>query len=436
MKVNNESQSQWDGEPPLVEAYQPDPGARSEWRGLLRREGKNLIRDEENVRLVLANDPELIKLVRYNEFSGEMQLCRPIPDMEANAPHDTPRRWQDSDTVGLTSYIQRTTMSKVSRDRVDAALGYFARSYGAYHPLRDYLEGLTWDGKPRVATWLADYLGAGSPAPRLYLNAVGKAFLVSAVARVFEPGCQADCAMVLEGRQGIFKSSCLRILAGDEYFSDSLPADLKHKDSKDHLRGKWIIELPELAQFKRNEIETVKSFLSRRTEQYRPSYGRHEICYPRQCVFAGSTNEDHYLVDTTGNRRFWCVKCGDINLAGLTRDRDQLWAEAVWLYRQGCRWHLTDDAADAAAEEASERVALDPWTAMVAERVRLLPLMNPDVSPGEILESLDLKADQKHARNAARVAVILRDLGWRKADKRHRTRGALYLRPDSGLVKP
>jgi predicted P-loop ATPase len=253
------------------------------------------------------------------------------------------------------------------------------------------------------------------------------------VARVFEPGCQADCAIVLEGPQGIFKSTCLRILAGDEWFSDCLPADLKHKDAKDHLRGKWIVELPELAQFKRNEIETVKAFLSRRHEQFRPSYGRHEISYPRQCVFAGSTNEEHYLVDTTGNRRFWCVKCGEIDLAGLARDRDQLWAEAVHLFRQGALWHLTGEASDTAAGQATERIAVDPWTAMVAEALRLLPLMHADVSPGEILNSLALTTEQKHPRSAARVAVILRNLGWCKADGRHRTRGTLYNRPDSGV---
>jgi predicted P-loop ATPase len=400
---------------------------------MLRREGndgKQIIRDEENIRIILANDPHLTGVARYDEFSGEMQLARPIPDSSPTAAaDDTPRRWRDSDTVALTTYIQRSSIAKISRDRVEAATDYFARYHGSFHPLHDYLQGLAWDGKPRVSTWLTDYLDAGDPAQTLYLTAVGTAFLVSAVARVFQPGCQADCAIVLEGEQGIFKSSLLRILASDEWFSDSLPSDLKHKDAKDHLRGKWIIELPELAQFKRNEIETVKAFLSRRNEQYRPSYGRHEISYPRQCVFAGSTNEEHYLVDTTGNRRFWPVKCRNIDLIRVTRDRDQLWAEAVHLYHQGALWHLTGDALDAATTEASERVAVDPWTPIVIEALRALPKRVENISPGELLNSLDLTTEQKHARNASRVAVILRDLGWRKA-ARHRTRGSLYHRPE------
>jgi len=407
----------------------------TQWKGLLRREGsegKQVIRDEENVRIILANDPRLAGIARFNEFSGEMQLSRALPgDEPTGADNAAPRRWRDSDTVALTTYIQRTSIAKVSRDRVEAATDYFARYHGSFHPLRDYLQALVWDRKLRVSAWLADYLGADDPTSMLYLTAVSTAFLVSAVARVFKPGCQADCAIVLEGEQGIFKSSALRVLASDEWFSDCLPSDLKHKDAKDHLRGKWIIELPELAQFKRNEIETVKAFLSRRHEQYRPSYGRHEISYPRQCVFAGSTNEEHYLVDTTGNRRFWPVKCGDIDLIGIARDRDQIWAEAVHLYRKGAIWHLTGDAADAATTEASERVAVDPWTPLVIDALKALPKA-VDLSPGELLDSLDLTTEQRHARNAGRVAVILRDLGWCRAPRRHRTRGSIYQRPLPG----
>jgi predicted P-loop ATPase len=411
----------------LPELPEHDAATPPDWRGLLRCEGRRLVRDEENIRIILANDPALTTVARYNEFSGELQLTRPIPESGIFADRGA-RRWQDADTVALTTYIQRTSLPKASRDRVEAAVGYFARYYGAFHPLRDYLEALIWDGEQRVANWLYDYLGASDAQPPLYLKAAGTAFLVSAVARVFQPGCQADCALVLEADQGEGKSTFLRILASDEWFSDSLPSDLKHKDAKDHLRGKWIIELPELAQFKRNEIETVKAFLSRRHEQYRPSYGRHEITYPRQCVFAGSTNESEYLVDVTGNRRFWCVKCGDIRLDELTRDRDQLWAETVVLYRKGAIWHLAGDAEEAAVTEASQRVAIDPWTAPVAEALRMLPLVKPDIAPGEILDGLDLGPEQKHSRNAARVAVILHDLGWRRG-LRHRTRGQLFVRP-------
>jgi putative DNA primase/helicase len=258
--------------------------------------------------------------------------------------------------------------------------------------------------------------------------------MISAVKRIVEPGCQADYALVLEGSQGIRKSTALRILAGDDYFSDSLPADLSHKDARDHLRGKWIVELPELAQFKRNEIETVKAFITRRHEQYRPSYGRHEIRFPRQCVFAGSTNDEAYLVDTTGNRRFWVIACGGVDLEALKRDRDQLWAEAAMRYRRGDKSYLTQQQEALAAVEAAERVAHDPWTADVARTV-VESLKGSDVSPGEVMHFMALPSTERHARNAGRVGSVLVTLGWKRIN-RDRTRGQLYLRPGIPLPPP
>lgn len=400
------------------------------WAEPLRTDKSGPLRDEENVRIALANDPRLSGIVKYNEFSGELMLMRPLPgsDEAVVAERGIPRRWADADTAALTMYLQRTTLPRIARDKVEATIGAFARYSCSFHPLREFLQTIQWDGIPRVSSWLFDYVGVGPSQGVAYIEAVGQAFLVSAVARVFEPGCQADCALVLEGEQGTGKSSALRILAGDEWFSDSLPSDLRHKDAKDHLRGKWIIELPELAQFKRNDVETLKAFLSRRDELFRPSYGRHEIRYPRQCVFAGSTNEAEYLVDTTGNRRFWCVSTGRIDLDALRRDREQLWAEAVALYRRGEPWHLTGDVAAEAAREASSRVAVDPWTAQVASVLENLPPMRTDVTPSDVLDAMEVSTEQKHHRSAGRVGTILRDLGWIKGP-RHRTRGQLYLRP-------
>jgi predicted P-loop ATPase len=405
------------------------------WLRELRFDGNRVITDEENVRVALANDPALDDLVRFNEFSGEIILMRPVPSGKwLVADRETPRRWTDADSVALAVYLQREAMPRLARDRVEATLAYYARYHASFHPLRNYLLNLHWDGIPRVANWLSDYMGAGAPHDGeaqlpVYLAAVGQCFLISAVARVLQPGCQADCALVLEGPQGIYKSTALRTLASDEWFSDSLPADLHHKDAKDHIRGKWIIELPELAQFRRNEIETVKAFLTRRYEMFRPSYGRHEIVYPRQCVFAGSTNSTEYLVDTTGNRRFWCVKCGDIDLDSLKNDRDQLWAEAARLYRAGRLWHLTDDALEVSTHEASLRVQADPWTLLVANQAGyIINAAENGVSPGEVLRAMDVGTEHRHSSSAARVGTILRALGWKRL-KRHHTRGWLYFPP-------
>lgn len=396
--------------------------------GLLRTNLRHdPIADEENVRLLLEHESNLQGMARFNEFSGELILARPITsDRDLVGERGIPRPWSDADTATLQTFIQKHYIPKIAREKIDAIVSMHARQRSAFHPVRDYLQSLTWDGVPRLDTWMRDYWGAAKQ-PAEYLAAVGAAWMISAVARIMEPGCQADYALVLEGSQGIRKSTALRILSGDDYFSDSLPADLSHKDARDHLRGKWIVELPELAQFKRNEIETVKAFITRRYEQYRPSYGRHEIRFPRQCVFAGSTNDEAYLVDTTGNRRFWVIACGGVDLEALKRDRDQLWAEAVARHRKGERWYLTQAQEALAASEAAARVAHDPWTADV-ERTVMDSLKGPDVSPGEVMHFMNLPTTERHARNAGRVGSVLVTLGWKRG-KRHMTRGQLYARP-------
>lgn len=396
-------------------------------RELDLRVGKSgVIADEENIRRILARDPTLAGIVRFDEFRSERILTRPIPgDVEhVVADRNTPRPWRDSDTVALQTYIQRRFMPRVARDKIEGVVDLHAREHCAFHPVRDYLQSLEWDGTPRLDTWLRDLMGA-IQQPERYLSAVGSKFFIAAVARIFDPGCQVDSVMVLEGKQGSNKSSALRAIAGDEYFSDSLPADLSHKDARDHLRGKWIIELSELAQFKRGEIETIKAFISRRHEQYRPSYGRHEVSFPRQCVFAGTTNADEYLIDHTGNRRFWVIACSDIDLQSLERDRDQLWAEAVVRYRAGKQWHLTGELVELATAEANERIAHDPWTASVVEILG----ESTQISGGEVLARMALSDSEKHPRNASRVNQILRTLGWSRG-RRDGIRGWLYVKPE------
>jgi predicted P-loop ATPase len=400
-----------------------------EWKKRLRVEGKNgvRVRDEENTRIVLEHDPALAGLVGYDELQGEIVLMKSIPGCTDGG--DLPRRWRDTDGTALTTYIQRTALSKVARDKVEATLAMSARERGAFNPLQDELSKLEWDGVKRVDTWLTVYAGAHG-APEKYLRAVGRAALIGGAARALNPGCKNDSALVLEGMQGIRKSTLARTLAlRDDWFSDSLPADLSHKDAKDHLRGKWIIELPELAQFRKSEIETVKAFMARQTEQYRPSYGRHEIKVPRSCWFIGSTNESEYLVDATGNRRFWPVKCAAIDIEALVRDREQLWAEAVHRYRQGERWHLETATEKLAAQQAEQRITSDPWLPLV---VRSLPTPRPGrcdtVAPGELLEKMEIPQSQRHAASAKRVGAILRELGFQKV-KRDRLRGQLFESP-------
>jgi putative DNA primase/helicase len=210
----------------------------------------------------------------------------------------------------------------VSVDVAGQAVQAAARDH-VFHPVRDYLTALRWDGTPRCSTWLNVYLGVLSSA---YAAAVGERWLRSAVARVMKPGCKADCCLILEGDQGIKKSTALQKMT-EPWFTDEI-SELGTKDSALQTRGVWVIEIAELDAMKRPDVTRIKSFMSRSVDRFRPPYGRHLIQSPRQCVFAGSVNPGFYLRDETGGRRFWPVRCGQILIDELVRDRNQLWAEA------------------------------------------------------------------------------------------------------------
>lgn len=236
--------------------------------------------------------------------------------------------------------------------------------------------------------------------------------MISAIARALNPGCKADNVPILEGSQGGGKSTFFRILAGDEWFHDSL-GDLGGKDAAAGLRGKWIIALPELASMKRTDIESTKAFLSRTTERYRPAYGRSEVIEPRRCVFAGTTNRQDWMSDETGGRRFWPVAVGDIRLDDLKLDRDQLWAEAVQLYRRGEKWWLDGDTEKEASVLVMDRSSDDPWTAQVLNYVDKIT----EVCTREILEEMGIETGRQTRADALRVGGILTRSGWKRSGK-------------------
>jgi predicted P-loop ATPase len=244
-----------------------------------------------------------------------------------------PRPVSDNDVRNVQRLMHELGLNGMGFDNVYAAINEFG-SKRRFNPAHDYLEGLEWDGENR-ASWLSTYLGV-PPTP--YTDRIGTLFLISMVARIYEPGCKVDYMLVLEGPQGELKSAALRTL-GDPWFSDNLPdISMSGKDASTHLRGKWLIEIAEMHAFNKAESTQLKSFITRQEERFRPPYGRNEVIEPRMCVFAGTTNKDLYLKDETGGRRFWPVRCGLINIALLERDRDQLFAEAVQLYKEGINW--------------------------------------------------------------------------------------------------
>jgi putative DNA primase/helicase len=403
----------------VLELLEKFPEARV--KQLLRQDRyKAIIDDEENVWRVLENDENIQGILRYDAFMCQRVVVRPIPGDECDEKVVTdtdakyPRFWRDDDTVSVQRYVQRKYIVRIGREKVDAVINEWAIKRWSFHPIRDYLDRLKWDDKPRIDTWLVDYMGAHD-APPEYLTAIGSKWLIAGVARIYDPGCKVDTMLVLEGAQGKKKSMGLRELAGAEHFSDSVPTDLASKDARDHIRGKWIIEMSELAQFRKSEIETVKAFLSRQVEQFRPAFGRGEITYLRQCIIAGSTNASQYLVDDTGNRRFWIAPTGTVKIAALRRDRDQLWAEAVHRYRKGEKWWLTPKIEALAAEQADARRIHDPWQDEIEMMLRTGSLKKVTrVKPSDVLSKMDLTTQQRTPIYAVRVAKILNELKWRR----------------------
>ncbi len=250
--------------------------------------------------------------------------------------------------------------------------------------------------------------------------------MISAVARIFEPGCKVDCCLLLEGKQGTLKSTALREL-GYPWFTDEI-AELGTKDASLQAAGVWLVELAELESFTRAEVSKVKSFMSRRVDRFRPPYGQRTIEQPRQCVFAGTTNANAYLKDETGARRFWPVEVGTIDTEALGRARDQLWAEAVKRYRAGDRWWLdTAELASAAAEAVADRYEGDPWEMLIANHVA----GRKGTSVTEILrDAIEKEPSQWTRGDQMRVGRCLTALGWRRYRATHGTRDWLYAPPE------
>jgi len=284
----------------------------------------------------------------------------------------------------------------------------------ATHPVRAYLERLQWDGTPRLDTWLITYAEAADTS---YVRAVSALPLLAAVRRIRLPGVKFDELLVLESKQGTGKSSALRKLcAVDEWFSDDVPLGVDAKLVIERTAGKWIIEAAELHGNRGRETETVKAFLSRAEDgPVRLAYGRLSVSYARQFVLIGTTNHrSSYLKDWTGGRRFWPVTIKEFDLAALTRDRDQLWAEAVQR-EPDASIRLSSDLWEAAAVEQEARRAVDPWEDLI-EPLLSDGLVAIDQLPAtNIWQALGVEANLRNNRDADRVAGIMERHGFQKA---------------------
>lgn len=319
---------------------------------------------QQNTYLMTRYLPQLRGMFILNEFSQRRMLVKCPPWLGDGK--FAPREIQDDDYTRIVMELEKEGM-KPSIQRAQLAIESICHDR-SFHPVRRYFNALKWDGVPRLDRWLTYYLGAEQDDAD-YLSAVGRKWLIAAVARVFKPGCKFDHMLVLEGKTDIGKSRALRLLStfnGVHYFNDSLTfSTLFDKDTILNVQGALIVEFPEMTGITKRDSNEVKHWITIQEDRGRPPYGKGMITYPRQFILAGTTNDEQYLIDPTGNKRFWPVMCGDtIDFDALEKDKEQLWAEAVHRYHDGESWWVKDDddaLINLCRTAQSARLSRHPW---------------------------------------------------------------------------
>jgi predicted P-loop ATPase len=370
---------------------------------------------------LLSEHPRWLGAIGYDVRAEVTCYLRKPPAFAANLGA-FPRPITDVDQTAIIAWLGQQTGADFPDMKIYKAVEYVARLH-MFDPVKDYLEALTWDGYSRLDNWLTTYLGA---EPTDYTRLVGPKFLISGAARVLQPGCQVDHVLVLEGPQGVGKTSALRILADPYHRAD--PPALGTRDAKEALRGCWIVEIGELDSMNKSEMSAVKNFLSQTKDHYRLPYGHRSETRDRRVIFAATTNEAEYLRDPTGNRRFWPVECTKVDLVRLARDRDQLWAEAAVRFSRGEAWYLTTSSEQRlAAHEQGQRAQIDPWHENVAD----FAAAHREFAATQVLNHLGVYTDRQTQREKNRVARILQTIGYRRYQVRDGSaRRYVYRRPE------
>jgi putative DNA primase/helicase len=394
----------------------------------------------------LTHLPEWTGVLASSELDQRIVFRRPPPfrascdDGDASGPtlrHEgshasAPVRDRDIDRI--RHWFEGAAGVVLSKQNVVDAVRMVADE-SSFHPVREYLETLVWDGVPRVDRWLETYAAVRpeSEAHASLVRSVARKWLLSCVARAMRPGCKVDTMLILEGRQGIGKSRALAALAGEGFFSDAA-IDFASKDACQTIQGAWIFELAELDALLRRESSTVKAFISRSSDRFRLPYGRAPETVPRSVVFAGTVNHGGYLRDTTGNRRYWVVRCeGPLLTDALGAARDALWAEATHLYRRGEAWHLGPEHEALMAVEHEARIEVDPWEEAISLWARARE-SRPDPAPftmNDVLEeALGVRTSSKNSNVTTRVSRLLGGLGYERRRRATLPRTYHYVRTD------
>ena len=420
-----QAKAQANGGPPPEEdsATEEDEDDAEAWLNNLqtRADGKSLIPCGYNAYLILKHTPGTF---RWNSVAMKMEVTGHFAKTDVNALH-----------TDAANYLTKKWGLTLSSEEVYRQIMLIAYK-NAFDPIRDYLRSLVWDGIDRInrnGGWLVTYAGVETTLDG-YVKFIGRKWLISAVARGLDPGCKVDTVLIVEGEQGLRKSSLFEQLGG-EWYAD-MTIVISDKDSKMIAARSWICEIPDLAALNKvSDINAIKAFFSTRADTFRPPFGRAVITSPRRNVFGGTTNDEDYLGDKTGNRRFLCVKSRQVDLAAVIRDRDQLWAQAVYLYDKhnecldklecGC-WWLTREEAAIAARHADERVPESPQEAAIWEWWLDMP---PEKRPKIVThnqvarDALKITQDRIHGGITKIVGIALRKMGFEDGRKRDKQAG-------------
>ena len=400
------SAQKWPPHPnrPTAKRNDDDP----DWYTQLKTADKGALRKSPgNAAVILANDERWRGVLRYDAFADRINWMSKPPEGGGVGRPSVGNELKDVDLTYVAHWLAMTYGPDFSRESVAASVELAARD-NTIHPVKAYLSGLTWDMNDRLGTWLHRYLKAEDCE---YHSAIGLWWMISAVARVMRPGCQVDHMLVLEGLdQGEGKSTAGRVLGGD-WSLGSLP-DIRNKDVGHNLQGNWIIEVGELDAIRGANATRVKDFLTQVIDVYRPSYGRFFVRRPRQCVFLATTNDDTYLTDPSGARRFWPCRTRGLDRAALVRDRDQLWAEAVHRFKDGERWWPTADVAPLLNEQAEARAVIDTWENRISE---WLSVRKWTTSYELLNQCIGIDIIHIQKRDEMRLAQILQRLKWKRS---------------------
>lgn len=373
----------------------------------------------KNTILFLQHHDKFKGLFRYNEFNHQIMTARcPVWD---NEDRFRAHVLNDVDISETAAALEAYGLSP-DRTRVHNAIEVVSHNNG-YHPAREYFDALEWDGEDRLSRWLSYYLGAEDDNPD-YLSFIGRKWLTAAVKRVYEPACKFDHVLVMEGKQGAGKSTALKELSTfgrdipESYFTDAITiADIQNKDTIQKIQGSIIVELAELAGFNKKDDEEIKRWITLQHDDCRLPYARTTSRFNRQFVLSATTNSYDYLKDPTGNRRYWPVKVGSIDMDAIKHDRTQLWAQAVRHYKEGLYIGPTPDEMKLAEAAQSKRRSIDTWEDDVLKAITELDIWNQQegFKTGELMREMGLVLRDQTYQNTRRITNILQQNGYENA---------------------